>query len=294
MPGSLFAILWCLRIVIAFQCLGLAGRYLFSASESESDIFEYLYFDIGWPEHWAQLVDDVGAYGCLLSMIVLIVAGCLPARRSGKQQRRKSAMVARYLEYAALIFIGAWFFLLAAAHMARGEAYAEFAIGEQAVRFATPLAMIMLLCCLTASSLQFLAKTTSIMLTVAVVATFTVHGYVALQLHGPFVDLILLTDMRLFQFGFEQSTAETLLRIIGWADIVVGALLLITRWRVIAVYMIVWGLITAASRMTAFGSVAWPETFIRAANAGAPLVLLLLYQFLMPKKDGIQSGIARD
>lgn len=285
--GSCNVILWCLRIVITVQCVGVAGRYLFSPNECESDVFGYLFFDAGWPEKLAQLIDDVGAYGCVVSAIVLIVAGLVSLTPSAIQPPPKSGWVSRYLEYAALVFIATWAFFLAAAHMIRGEVYAEFALAEQAVRFVTPLAMVLLLRYSINSSV-ILVRAATIGLTLAVVATFAVHGYIAQELYGPFVDLILLSDMRLFKFGIEQSTAETFLEFIGWADIVVAALLLLTRWRMIAAYMMIWGLITAASRLTAFGFVAWPESLIRIANAGAPLVLLLLYQKLRPKKANRQ------
>ena len=183
-----------------------------------------------------------------------------------------------------LIFVAAWSFLLAAAHTARGGSYAEFAIGEHAVRFTTPLALLLLLCSSSAVSVR-LARVAAILLTFAVVATFAAHGYVAQRLHGPFVDLILLTDMNCFHLGIEQSTAETLLKIIGWADILVGVLLMMTRWKAVAAYMIIWGLITASSRMTAFGILAWPETLIRVANGGAPLVLFMLYRSLKPDSE---------
>lgn len=281
-------ILWCMRIIIALQCIGLSGRYLFSAYESESDVFGYLFFDIGWPEKLAQLIDDVGAYGCLVSAIVLIAAGLLPLRWSQPQKPSRIGFAARALEYAALMFVATWAFLLAATHMARGEMFAEYSFGEHAVRFVTPLTMILLLLSSTASS-KTLVKAAALILTVAAASTYVVHGYVAQQLHGPFIDLILLSDMRIFKLEIDQSTAETALQVIGWTDIVVGVLLLVTRWRLIAAYMIFWGVITATSRMTAFGFAAWPETLMRAANAGAPLVLLLLYQNLKTKSDGLQT-----
>ncbi len=282
--GSWSVILWTLRIVIAIQCMGAAGCYLFSSNESESDIFGILFFDLGWPEKLAQTTDDAGAYGCLVSALVLIAVGLFWPRGLEPQKWSQTRMVCAGLEYAALIFVAVWFFLLAAAHTARGGSFSEFAIGDHAVRFITPLTLLLLLRSFSAVSIR-LARAAAMLLTFAVVATFASHGYVAQRLHGPFVDLILLTDMNCFHLGIEQSTAETLLKIIGWADILVGVLLLMTRWKVVAGYMIIWGLITASSRMTAFGIPAWPETLIRVANGGAPLVLLLLYRGLKPDSE---------
>lgn len=272
-PGH--AILGCLRIVVVLQCVGVAGRYLFSVNESESNIFGFLFFDIGWPEKLAQGIDDTGAYGCVISGAFLVVAGVFSIGR-GDGVRRGRLRVAQWLDFVALTYVTTWMFLLAVAQMLRGEMYAELAIGEQAVRFTTPFAMLLLLHSF-GERAGGLARIAGIILLLATAVTFGSHGYVATQLHGPFVDLILLTDLRLTKFGLGQSSAEILLGIIGWADIVVAALLLLTRWRPIAVYMAIWGLISAASRMTAFGLVAWPETLIRVANAGAPFALLLIY-----------------
>lgn len=35
----------CLRAVVAIECLGLGGIYLFLRNERESDVFEWLLFD---------------------------------------------------------------------------------------------------------------------------------------------------------------------------------------------------------------------------------------------------------
>jgi len=255
--------------------MGVAGLYLFSVNESESNIFGFLFFDVGWPEKLVQRIDDMGAYGCVISGTLLILVGVFSIGRFDCVPRRRWR-VAQWLDCVALIYVATWMCLLAVAQMLRGEMYAELAIAEQAVRFATPFALFLLLLG-SAERPGGLARIAGIILLLATVATFGSHGYVATQLHGPFVDLILLTDMRLTKFGMGQSSAEILLGTIGWADIIVAALLLLTRWRWIAVYMAIWGLISAASRMTAFGPVAWPETLVRAANAGAPFALFLIY-----------------
>ncbi len=278
-----WAIIWSLRIVIAIQCVGIAGRYVLSTIESESDIYSYLFFDFGWPENLAQTLDDVGAFGCLIAAMALIANGFVSSKAT-KEQASRRISVSRFVDVSALLFVAIWTFTLAFAHSVRGELFAELALGEQAVRFTTPIVMLLLLGGLERSSRK-LAYFAICLLTVATVTTFVVHGYKAIQSYGAFTDLILLTDQRLLHFEFRQATAEKLLLVIGWADIIVAALLLVTRWRVIAVYLMLWGLITAASRMTAFGMNAWPDTLIRAANAGAPLVLLLLYQRFTPAEE---------
>jgi hypothetical protein len=278
---SSVAVLWCLRIVIVIQCVGIAGRYVLSTYESESDVYGLLYFDLGWPEKVAQLIDDVGGWGCLVSAVVLVVNGCVSDRNSlGRGLADHAPAESRLcfiVDAIVLIFVATWTISLGASHMIRGELYAELALGELAVRFFAPIGLLLLLQAASASSRKLMLIATGL-LTVAAAMTFAVHGYKAIQQYGPFVDLILLSDNRIFGIGPKQATTESILLIIGWTDIVVAALLLATRWRVVAAYMFLWGLITAFSRMTALGMVAWPETLIRSANAGVPLVLWFLYQ----------------
>ena len=274
------AILWCFRIVIALQCVGIGGRYVLSSNESESDVYGFLFFDHGWPEYSAQLIDDIGAYVCLFSGLILIVNGIVLSRKPSLRLLRIILLV----DTALLIIVASWTFILAATHSVRGEVYAELTLGELAVRFATPVAMLIYLRGFGNSSKKFTLIATGV-LTIAVTATFAVHGYKAQLLYGPFTDLILLTDQRLFQSDMEQATAESLLYLIGWTDIIVAGLLLFTRWRVVSFYMMLWGLISASSRLTAFGFAAWPETLIRSANWGAPLLLLCLIQIRVKFKN---------
>ena len=278
-------ILWCLRWVVAFQCIGIAGRYALSANECESDVYEWLFFDLGWPEPTAQLIDDLGAYGCLFAAILLVlngfIAGLLASQEpSHGRQPSRWEWYSRWIDTLALFFVAFWVLGMAATHSVRGEVFAELTLGELAVRVLVPIALALLICEFDYSSQQLLAVATWL-LTFAVAITFAVHGYKSLLWHGPFVDLVLLSDMRLFHLGIEQVTAQDFLTVIGWCDIAVAVALLTTRWPSATLYlatwyMATWGGITAASRMTAYGLVAWPETLIRTANWGAPLGLMLL------------------
>ncbi len=266
----------CLRVVIALQSLGIAGRYLLSANETESDVYGYLYFDLGIPESMAQAIDDVGAGGCLLSASVLLANGLLVGIGSSLHSRFRKPSAVRWLDRAALLWVAAWSIVMAAAHTVRGDAFAELSFGEYAVRFAAPVAFMLILAARNVSATNRRTKVAFWMLSIGAAATFAVHGYKAIGSYGPFVDLILLTDSRLWHFEVSQLTAERCLLVIGWVDLLVAAMLLLWRWPSAAIYMTVWGLLTSVSRLTAYGETAWPETLIRAANWGVPLAVLLL------------------
>lgn len=265
----------CLRIVVAIQCFGIAGRYLFSEFESESHIFEYLVFETGTAESLAQGLDDAGAYLCLAAGVLFTANLALKPNVLIAGNRKQPTL--HWLEVFGAGLVVVWTVADALTHTARGGVYSELTIGEVAVRLASPIALI-LLCqfCKRVNSARTVVKW---ILTIAISVTFLVHGYKAIAHFGPFCDLILLTDMRLFQFEFSQAKAESALTIIGWVDIGLAIVLLFGRYKSVAIYMLIWGLVTSVSRMTAMGWPAWPESLMRAANWGAVLALLILWRW---------------
>ena len=278
------AALWCLRIVILLQSIGIGGRYLLSRNESESDVYGWLFFDHGWPETVAQQIDDWGTIACFSAGWAIVLAAVIGvairgrARQTSIEGFRTSRLQQVATSLAAMV-VAIWMLAVATTHMARGGVYAELTLGEQAVRFAAPLVLMVL-------TLQPRWRRLALLLLLGSSAiTFLVHGYKAIQCYGHFTDLILLTDARLTGMSLRQSTAEFSLVVIGIIDIAVAVLLVATRWRWLAGYMVLWGAITAASRMTALGWPAWPETFIRATNWGVPLACLLLLRTLTVKSN---------
>ena len=276
---------WSLRIVIAIQCLGVAGQFVLSEFETESSVYGFLFFECDWPEPLSQLIDDIGAYGCLAAAFVVLGNGFVSNWFSEQDVDSVTSKIFRLADTGVLLFVATWAFALAATQMIRDGVFAELTIGEQAVRFVTPIALLVL----TGKWIVTSEKRLRIgagLLAVATAITFAVHGYKAQQLYGPFTDLILLSNQRIFHFDITQSTAERILTVIGWLDLLLAALLLTIRWRGVVIYMTLWGMITAFSRVSAFGIVAWPETLVRSANSGAPFVLLLLYRYLATSKSG--------
>jgi len=84
-------------------------------------------------------------------------------------------------------------------------------------------------------------------------------------------------------FGIGQSMAYTLMPFVGVVDIALGLLLLVYPVRAAALWLVVWGLITASLRPVSGEPFA--EFIERAGNYGAPFVLLLVQGgFKMPLK----------
>ena len=281
-------LLWCLRFVLLVQCIGVGGRYYFSENETESDVYGLLYFDHEWPEETAQRIDDIGTLACFGAGWVILLAGFL--RLGEATSYSLGERIALILEAVAGLTILSWMLTLSVTHMIRGELYAELTLGEHAVRYLVPVAFLLISWrAWNPSSTYKLARW---LLAIACAATFLVHGYKAIQIYGQFTDLILLTDAEWFGLELEQSTTESILFVIGVVDIIVAVLVVAIRFRAVALYMVIWGVMTASSRMTAFGIAAWPETLIRVANWGAPLALVLL--LTISRSESSHSVVATD
>lgn len=269
--------IWCLRITISFQCVGIFGRYLLAQFETESPVYGLLFFEFEFQETTSQLIDDVGVYGCLIAGTGILLAGLLSANsyliRSDKILQRLATF-----ESFILSFVGIWIFSMAIGQTIRGDLFARFSLLEEAVRFAAPMALIFFLENKKLKRKHHLCNAGLVILLIATSATFAAHGYKAIQLYGTFVDYLLLSRPFGFSLVTEQRTAETMLWIIGWIDIGLAIGLLATKSPWAALYMAAWGLLTAFSRITAGGIDAWPEVLIRAANAGAPLTLFFLFR----------------
>lgn len=284
-----------LAVFIVLQGIGLSGRYLFSAGESESSVFGVLYFDFGWDEGLAQRIDDGGTLLCLLASAVLCALMCIE-----KPSDQQAGALRRWGVAATGCCAFLWMLAIPLAEMVRGEAYSRLALGEHAVRFILPMAGVLVWWRLRAtqpdgSAGGSIGRWRTVFVTAAA-ATFVVHGYKAIQVYPPFVDLVLLTQSRFGLNWFDQSTVESLLVGIGVMDISLGLLLLATGWRCFAFYMAFWGLVTACSRMTAFGFDAWPETLIRSANWGLPLAIAMLgdYRRARPAEsnESVEDSVA--
>lgn len=270
-------VVWLLRVVVVLQCVGVAGKYLFSSSETESDVYGLMYFDRDWPEEVAQRIDDGGSWACLigagLALFCPVIARVFKSKAVSGESTGRLRQVCRIGESLGLMTVALWMLLLAWTHSVRGEPFAEWALGEHAVRYLCPIVIFVWSGWQVESEESWRRSIGVGLLVIASAATFAVHGYKALQWYGPFVDLILLTDARWTHFGLEQATTERGLWVIGVIDIVVASLLILTRWRWVALYMAVWGFIVTLSRTTAFGLDGWSETLIRSANGGVPLAL---------------------
>ena len=112
----------------------------------------------------------------------------------------------------------------------------------------------------------------------AAAATFAGHGFNALRGSPAHVELIQFTYINLLGREISLELAKQVLAYIGTMDVVLALLLVLRRWRWVAMWMAVWGLVTAGSRLSAYGiGEGWNLTAIRLGNGGIPLVIWWLW-----------------
>ena len=270
-------------------------KLLWGEYETESDVYGWLFFDLGWLEETSLRVEDAGTiafFTCGLSILVLPLLG---RSLSAKSSRWNQLLFG--LQILCLPWIALWQGAHSLLHAWRGGSFmAEWAVAAHAVRIFTPLALIAFLVAKRdAKPIDGLVVMGDWILRLAVAATFITHGVEAIRLNPAFVDLLIGSANNLLGWAMSQSTATIMLYVIGVIDIALAVALLARRWRSVAGYLAFWGIVTACSRVTAAGLVgfaaAYPETLIRAANGGAPLALLILYFGLAAQRRAVAQPI---
>ncbi len=120
---------------------------------------------------------------------------------------------------------------------------------------------------------------------VGLALTFATHGWEALQQHPSFVDLIIVGSQRLTSWAWSEATARNLLWVIGAIDLVAAVLVISKPTRSLLIYMSLWGLITAVSRIIFSPEMGLYETLMRVSHTGVPLLVILLTPQLAPKRS---------
>ena len=267
--------LWFLRILIVIQSLGYAAKLV-----GPSALNSFLLGPMGDPS--VTNIDRSVQVFLWFSSVALLGLGFL---------RPTPGSILRKVDFALLGLVAIWSFVLAIFSwwINPGNAFhATDPIGH-AVRFAAPFALILFLafpCQQRESKIEWVLRW-------GVAGTFIGHGLCALWIKPSFIDLIVGT-MNLFLgdpvlaaessealqealaiAASRQAFAESALPIIAIQDFILVALLLLPgkRIKTIALWMAVWGFVTAMSRMTAYGWDHWHDLALRICNGGIPLFL---------------------
>lgn len=122
-------------------------------------------------------------------------------------------------------------------------------------------------------------------LAAAAAAMFLLHA--AKLIFAPDSVEVFLTRsfQRWYGYSLDRDAVQRTLWTIAAVDLGAVAALAIGRTRGSLCYMALWGMMTAASRVSAYGLFAWEEAFLRSANGGAALAALFLLECREPAND---------
>jgi hypothetical protein len=198
---------------------------------------------------------------------------------------------ARRIDFTLLGLLAGWSFILAIFSwwVNPGNAFHATDPVGHAVRFAAPVALLLFI----AFPGREQESKIEWVLRWGVAGTFIGHGLCALWIKPSFIDLIVGTlnlflgdpiltagSLATLEEAFaaaasRQTFAELALPIIAIQDFILVALLLLPwkRIKTIALWMAVWGFVTAMSRMTAYGWDHWHDLALRICNGGIPFFL---------------------
>ena len=234
-----------LSLGVALQCVGLWRTAYVDGTALGSTLF----MTWGWSEDAMLAVELGAAWGVLaLGAVTLLRPWC-----------------------AGLMALAGWFALIAGLAWFQGGQFGyQYSVLAHATRIGAPLALAVL--AWPGLDAERRREWGVRILRVAVALTFATHGLEALQHHPSFIDYI-ITAFRRAGLGISEPASRVLLTAIGVQDFVLAALVLTQRWRAVVGYMVLWGVVTALSRMVHMGTGKWPATLIRSANWAVPLAL---------------------
>jgi len=272
------ALTWSLRPVIAIQCFGAACAVLLAAPDKPAGCYSLLAAIFNASRTATHRANDLFTAAMFICGILVLVVPLLSLLLRRVSPRPLQLLPTAVWQTPLLVTIIAWQFSTAVAAMLRGGDFSQWVIGSQAVRWGGPLGLLLLAPSLAGGSISRKRMEAVVMvLRYAAAATFIVHGFKAVMLHPPFIALLVDSARNLIWLELPAAYAAPVLQCIGVLDIGVAVLLVLTRWRRVALYMAAWGLIAAGSRITANGFAASPETLLRIANGGVALAVFIYW-----------------
>jgi hypothetical protein len=236
---------WTLRAAILLHALGLA-RALFTRAGSSLGTIALM--------DWGVAHETILSGEMLFAALILAAAVSIMIRPTIIALLGIASMV--LLEACAGVKVG-------------GFPFYELTPYANALRYLAPLALIPLLFFRGPVGI----RTCSWILRAGLAVVFAIHGYEAWRLDPRFIDYIIGSGRNLGSFEISEDVASSLLRVIGMADVVVAALILVTCSRWLLAWLCIWALVTALSRPVSLGFQSYPEVLLRASHFLAPVAL---------------------
>lgn len=187
-----------------------------------------------------------------------------------------------WMSWICLPLVVVYFFTTACLHWTSDPTnpFKQGSLLNHAVRYCAPFVLVLWIGFVAQQKGSQLPEIWCWVLRIAAAATFIGHGLNALRGSPAHVALIQLTGQNLFSYTLREDIILQWLRSIGTMDILLAVTLLFRKWKAVAMWMAVWGLVTAASRLTAYGvEKGWSLTAIRIGNGGVPFVVWWIWKY---------------
>jgi hypothetical protein len=250
---------WVLRVAVCSQCIAAAWVSFNDGTPIALGLALH-----GFPTAAAVQIDVVSA-------AVMAAAGI-------------SALV--WPTWPLLGFAGTWMGLIAAAACLTGGSFFQWVEpAAHAARWGAPIALVMLMGRRDLGAIRLLR--------IAAALTFVAHGTEAILYNPTFIAYFVSAGHKLLGIGLEVPQIKQMLYAIGLIDWALAALILCTRWRTVAAYMAVWGMITAWARLVHGGwAEGWDGMAIRLTNSGAPAALWIYWHLTLASRSGASASEA--
>ncbi len=257
-PRGLVWIKTTLRVTVAIQCFGAAALWLSAGTASPVALF--MISDLEVPVVQATQLDDGVAYG-------LLVCGVLTALRPS---------------WVILLPVSIWFSAVSLSAIIH-EIHVETVLVpiEQAIRTFAPLGLLVI---------DFwpprikshLGRTVMSMwlLRLGIAVTFAGLGLVALLQSvksGPLLGVVQSIALSTTGAELPADMSRLALAVVGGLDLALAFNVLASRSKPLLALTAVWGFASAAVQMVDLGLAGFPETLVRFAEGGVPVVLLLYF-----------------
>lgn len=234
------ALVTTLRVAVSGVAIAVAARAL----AWDNALLSVLWLEFGWSEASAQWLVYGGSY-CLLACAALV---WIPRTQQSTW------------------FVAVWIAAVTAATASQSGKYPWLVPFAHAVRFAVPVALGL--------ALALRSRSACAVLRVSAAATFAAHGLEAIFQEPAFFDYLFVFSRDFLGDPWSAATIEHTLVAIGVLDLVVAALVLVTRGRLVPAWMVFWGVLTAFARIVHSGPQAWDEVALRFPNFLVPLALV--------------------
>jgi len=263
---------WCLRVGTALVCLGLA-------------------------QTWQTDGSPVGPWLSGLGTAIPAFVYALDDNMPWLFVFAAGVVIARPV-WPVTLFIGLWTALaVTAAAMTAGTApfYTPLSPAAGASQILGPIALAMLVSGFAPADpvAPLWCGAAHWILRIAAAVTFVWYGLEALMAQPVLVDMLIGALVNLVPPRFNDTAAVAATYAIVGGHFLAALLVLLTRWRIVPIWMVLWALAASGGLAMLTGAERWADALRGALDVGVPLSLLVLWAHQMRSPAGATHELGR-